>query len=256
MNNKLFVAILSCETNKERRDKQRDLWVSDLNSMDIAYSYFMGGSGYQRDHLDDEVIIQCDDGYNHLPNKVKLMLSWVLSEMDCDWILKVDDDVILRPESLLDVNYYRAEYRPLPLPNWEMNFPQGGHPNERPIGGVLDLAGRFNIGGGYLLSRRAAGIVADSKIPSGQIYEDRFVCEVLKNVGIVFDSHPSSIEIATTIAEYLLEYGLVLPTTEGKKRFAISEAPDISDPKIDLRHNLPCIRDTFGWIANRKAAGQ
>jgi len=229
---KLFVAILSCEANADRRIKQRELWVNDLNKMNIPYSYFMGGNGFNRAHEDDEVIIQCEDDYQHLPEKVKYMISLVLQEIKPDWILKVDDDVILRPESLLDHNYYRADYRPLPLPNWEMNFQQAGH-KEHPIGGVLDLAGRFNIGGGYLLSAKAAKIVAESKIPREQIYEDRFVCQALKDNGILFDYHQTSDEIAITIAEYLLEYNLVLPSTEGKKRFAIAEPANPSKLKID-----------------------
>ena len=249
----VFVALLSCQANAYRRDAQRELWVEDLKRLKIPYLYFLGGETYG---ANDEIILNVDDDYRHLPEKVRAMFSWILqSDIKPDWILKVDDDVLLRPDALLNNQYYRADYRPLPLPNWEMNFPQAGH-KEHPIGGVLDLAGRFNIGGGYLLSAKAAKIVAEAQIPKGQVYEDRFVCQVLKDNGIFFSYHPTADEILETIAEYLLEYDLVLPSTTGKKRFAIAEPTDPAKLKIDLRHNLPCLRDTLAWIANHKAVNR
>jgi len=88
-----FMGILSCNKYKERRDKQ------DLSKFKIDYKYFIGNpelkeNEFKEDVENNIVYVPCPDNYESLPQKVVLMLKWVLKNKPIvKYIIKADDDV-------------------------------------------------------------------------------------------------------------------------------------------------------------------
>jgi len=93
---RILVACITCHKFRDRADAQRKTWVPDLVGADIRF--FVGGGEPERP---DEVILPVDDGYRALPEKVKYVFQWALNH-GYDWCVKIDDDVYLRPDRLLN----------------------------------------------------------------------------------------------------------------------------------------------------------
>jgi hypothetical protein len=167
----LFVAVVCC-----KRDKRNGCldWFRPqvMGQKSIPYRIFFG-DGYTAME-EDEVVVQADDAYPYLPWKVQAMLKWVLHNSSCSHILKVDCD-----SALWLNNISPGDYEP-----WDYvgNFADGKNPPLRPS--------TYAIGGGYVLSRRAAEMVIASVVqniiepfhypPFEKAYaEDAFVGRVL-----------------------------------------------------------------------------
>jgi hypothetical protein len=95
---KLLIAIISCGNAAYRAkvQAQRDTWRKDAEGIDIRV--FLG-RGAEKLH-DDEIILDCDDGYQGLPEKVGLAFAWAL-DSGYDYCLKADDDSYIQVERLL-----------------------------------------------------------------------------------------------------------------------------------------------------------
>lgn len=92
---RILIAIKTCHKFRERADAQRSIWVGDVKGMDIKF--FIGGGEAQRD---DEVILDCPDTREGLPEKTKAICRYAL-EHEYDHVCLLDDDVYVRPERLL-----------------------------------------------------------------------------------------------------------------------------------------------------------
>jgi hypothetical protein len=92
---KILIAITSCHAYRDRADAVRQTWGSEVVGADIFY--FLGRGESKRN---DEIILDCEDGYHYLSQKTQLIRRWAL-ENGYDYLWKVDDDVYLRPERLL-----------------------------------------------------------------------------------------------------------------------------------------------------------
>ncbi len=95
---KLLLAVTACHLPGDRAkvQAQRDTWVKDVEGMDVRFFLGKGGS----EIVQDEVMLDCGDGYADLPEKVRLMCKWALDH-GYDYIFKCDSDTYVQPQRLL-----------------------------------------------------------------------------------------------------------------------------------------------------------
>lgn len=156
---KTLIAIVTCHTRLDWANLVRQTWVPLVpKNVDVR---FFCGRGAPRDLMTDEVLLDCDDSYQGLPNKVQEIIRWVL-DRDYDFILKCDDDVVIHPDHLLSSDFDQFDFT--------------GHRcaenNQVPWG--------FN----YWLSRKAMQIMADSPLPQGN-NDEAWVAHTLNRNGLL-----------------------------------------------------------------------
>ena len=95
---KTLIAVVSAHHRIHWRDCIRDTWLPLVPVTQADVKFFMG----RGDSLlkNDEVTLNCDDSYLGLPEKVREIARWALSH-GYDYMLKCDDDTVIRPELLL-----------------------------------------------------------------------------------------------------------------------------------------------------------
>lgn len=84
----------------------RATWGAEIGLVDADIKYFVGRGEAQRD---DEIILDCPDGYHYLSQKTQLIRRWALAN-GYSHLTKVDDDVYLRPERLYWDGYTSLDY--------------------------------------------------------------------------------------------------------------------------------------------------
>lgn len=109
-----FVGIYSARANAAKREAIRKTWGRVLHEVyGLRYRFFLGEapSGASRSELalrremeeyDDLVFLDALEGYRMNSQKGLLFLEWVARRVEAEFLLKVDDDVYLRPSPLLD----------------------------------------------------------------------------------------------------------------------------------------------------------
>lgn len=105
------VMITSCYASS-RPDKL--LWVKDLPP-DMTYVFIRGRLDLDRDYLYNkeahECILKCSDQYLGLPQKIKMGFKFVFQVLNPDYVIKVDDDVIVNVSKLVDfLKTNKADY--------------------------------------------------------------------------------------------------------------------------------------------------
>lgn len=138
---KILIAVICCHKRRDWSDLARATWATVVpSSADVRFFF---GRGASKVTLKEDVVLDCDDSYQKLPEKVQTIVRWALSN-GYDYMLKCDDDVILNPEALLASGFDHADFT--------------GHEcapkNQTPWG--------FN----YWLSQKAMKIVAGAVLPS------------------------------------------------------------------------------------------
>lgn len=95
----LCILIISCGNPMYRAkvQAQRDTWRKDAEGIDIRV--FLGRGAVKQN--DDEIVLDCDDGYKGLPEKVRLAFAWALDN-GYDYCLRIDDDTYVQVERLLN----------------------------------------------------------------------------------------------------------------------------------------------------------
>lgn len=168
-----LISVVTCHKFRERADACRNTWVREVRGgADVRF--FVGidtrpieeGNAYGYSTTlpvkenGDEVMLPCDDEYDGLAVKVKMMFAWAVAQ-GYQRIFKLDDDAFVVPQRLLS------------------------------IGGTFDYVGNFRAANGkypydyasgfcYMLSDRAAKIVADRPyVPGDDTMEDRYVGNTL-----------------------------------------------------------------------------
>src|ERR1035438_3326518 len=99
-----LIAVTTCHAFRDRADAVRATWGAEVEGADIRY--FLGRGAAARD---DEVLLDCDDGYHHLSQKTQLIRRWAL-EQGYDYLWKIDDDTYVRPERLLGNGFADLDY--------------------------------------------------------------------------------------------------------------------------------------------------
>jgi hypothetical protein len=70
---------------------------------------FFRGRGATREALADEVFLDCGDDYGSLPNKVQEIVRWAYDK-GYDYVLKCDDDVVVKPKELLASGFNQHDF--------------------------------------------------------------------------------------------------------------------------------------------------
>ncbi len=154
---KLLIAILSCHRYNERRNAQRETWITDvLLSCAADYRYFLGRTEQLKNGphpTADQVFLDVADDYGSLPLKTLAMLAWAY-QRGYEYVFKCDDDTYCRVDRLLASGFENHDYS-----GFQKMSPYYGKP------GVEFAQG----GAGYWLSRRAIATVLqeeESKRPA------------------------------------------------------------------------------------------
>jgi hypothetical protein len=161
---KTLLAIVSAHCRDAWADTVRETWkpLVPPGTLDVL---FFRGRGGNRAPLYDEVFLDCDDSYAGLPDKIRTITRWTL-EHDYDFILKIDDDVIIDPFKLMSSGYEKYEY--------------SGKAN-RPI--RADRPFTVPYGFCYWMSRQCMKYVSEAELPEGND-DERWVATLLYDKGI------------------------------------------------------------------------
>ncbi len=150
----------------------RATWMKDARRLGVEALFLLGAGGQngrQTAHEGDLLILPCPNTYPALPQRTRLFCRWALdSGGEWDYLLKCDSDTWVHVPRLLAYDtagreYIGAEWKP----------------------GVGYASG----GAGYLLSRKAAAIVAE-KMTHTTGAEDLIVGQILRQNGIPFSIEP------------------------------------------------------------------
>ncbi len=167
METKTLIAVISCRSRLQTWVKAiRETWLPLVPVHRADVKFFVGrGEGSVPE---DAVVLDCDDSYMGLPEKVRAMARWAV-EYEYDFALKNDDDVILRPAALLSSGYEKHEY------SGKANRPP--QPYTVPFG--------FN----YFLSKKCLKIVAEAELPETND-DEKWVAKNLWDHGIELHDDP------------------------------------------------------------------
>lgn len=161
---KIVVGVLSAKPYRDRRDACRATWLAELRKHDSMDAVFIVGSSAAGDPVrrDDLLLLSCDDGYDHLSQKVAHFCRWAVAHCEFDYLFKCDDDTFVAADRLAEIDFQGRDY---------IGFEFFGH-------------GYASGGAGYFLSRRAAKIIA-TQLHGTDWKEDVLVADCLRKNGIV-----------------------------------------------------------------------
>ena len=153
---KVLIAVVNARHRMEWASAIRTTWAS-LVPPDRADVKFFVGRG-EISAIADTVELECGDLYKDLPEKVKSIIHWSLKH-DYDYMLKVDDDVVINPLALMSSGFDTADFT--------------GHessPNNQTPYGFC-----------YWLSRKAMEIMKEQPLPPNNNDEAWVANTLLKN---------------------------------------------------------------------------
>jgi len=150
---KILLAIISCERDElnGNNQSQRETWLPDAAIFGADYKFFVGKNGTQREDVE---VLECDDGYFGMPDKVQAAAKWG-HEHEYDFVFKIHTDTYVRPERLLRMPFQEYDYIGA--------FYISPHCWEGADNPDLTRTQAFG-GSGYWLSRKACGYLADGKL--------------------------------------------------------------------------------------------
>lgn len=166
----------------------RETWGKDLPS-NVDLKFFVGGSGIELNNFqEDEIPLDCEDTYVALPQKTREIARWSLSH-DFDFSFFCDTGSFVIPHHLMSCGFENYDY---------MGFWGGG--SHKTFSYRLEDAERgcpvqfvkscspWAAGGGYVLSRKAMEIVANTEPKYWA--EDLGVGQMMSENGIHFEDRP------------------------------------------------------------------
>lgn len=156
---KSLIAVVNARTRPEWANAVRRSWLPQVPADKADVRFFVGRGG--KPVPADTVELDCDDSYQGLPEKVRAIFRWAY-EREYGNVLKCDDDVILRPNALLDSGYDRFDYV--------------GRENRKPT----DLV-PFTVpmGFNYWLSNKAMSHVVGAELPKDSNDDELWVARNL-----------------------------------------------------------------------------
>jgi hypothetical protein len=137
-----LIAVVSCAAHAEYRKAIRETWLPLVPKDNADVLFFMGRGSTAV--CSDEIVLDCDDSYLGLPEKVRAIVQYALKG-GWDYVFKCDNDVVLLPSKLLASGYETADFV--------------GHKNsskEDPVPPYGFL---------YGLSKRSMQIIAEAELP-------------------------------------------------------------------------------------------
>lgn len=155
---KVLVAVITCGRDRDKNKAQRETCFQDTHGADVRFFFGRGSS-----QGPDEIILDVEDDYKNLPEKVSLMLRWALDQ-GYDYIFRMDSDVYVVMERLMAAIPVGHDYC------GRLRGPSGSYPAP------------YASGFAYWLSRRGA----EARIAgeTEDIAEDRATGNILMSAGI------------------------------------------------------------------------
>lgn len=147
---RLVVGIFTSHEAGRRRDRCRETWFPELLvEGDVEAVFVCGGHGGSRAadpwrREGDTVYVACPDDYESLPQRLRLFLQYALAEHDPEHVFKCDDDTYVCAQRLVELDLTGIDYL--------------GHDH----GPRVRCPAYAHGGAGYVLSRRAAQILAQN----------------------------------------------------------------------------------------------
>ncbi len=208
-----LIAVVSARHRSEWRKAIRETWLPLVPITKAEVKFFVGSGDSPIEP--DVVELDCDDSYQGLPEKIREITRWALKNQ-FDYMLKCDDDVILRPEGILYSGYENHLYsgKTNRYPTTEQPFP-------------------VTVGFNYWLHKDAMKLVSEHELPPelGPGVKDnddeKWVAGIMHDHGIKLH-HDHRYEI----------YGGELP----EKEPTILYRP-LRPPKVNSEQN----REAFSW---------
>jgi galactosyltransferase len=161
---KTLFAIISCRHRPQWRQLLRETWIKGVPRDRATALFFVGRGEPLVDSSSDTIELDCSDKYEHLPEKVRAICKWAL-EHNFSFMLKTDEDALLRPNDFLNSGYDRHEY------SGRSNRPESPYP--------------VPYGFGYCMSRKCMEIISKASLPSnGSLDDERFCAETLSQHNI------------------------------------------------------------------------
>lgn len=181
---KYLIAIVNARTRQNTWAKAvRETWLP-LVPRDKADAFFFVGRGSEGETFpEDTVVLDCDDSYMGLPDKIREIVRWAY-EHGYDYVLKCDDDVVLDVNKLFESGFDRYEYT--------------GRSNRQP---TIHDPFWVPMGFNYWMSRKCMAVIKDTPLPGGGTNDDEYwVAKHLHANGINLHSDNN----------YRLKYGMVI----------------------------------------------
>lgn len=212
---KVLLAVVNCHTRAAFQQCIRETWLPLVEGADVKF--FLGPS--ERQPKDDEVFVECDDSYEGLPSKVQALVKWAL-ERDYDYVLKLDDDVVLRPKQFLSTGFQEHDFV--------------GHRNDVRLFPVP-------FGFAYWLSKRSMRLVAEAILPADN-NDEAWVTKTLAREHIVLNHEPRYIMYAGNKEDFIKPKPRALRAPVRPK----GTFPEIIDPSLVVAWCM-----YFNWAGHR-----
>lgn len=184
VNNKCFMGIISCQKYSERRLKQ------DLNNIIFDYKYFIGDPNLISPVVKGEIVyLPCEDNYENLPKKVKLMIKWISENLSSfEYIFKTDDDIKFNfnrlGETFHNIYMNKIDYAGNYVETTQSLSDYHVGKSEANIGFVKIDPMTYCSGGGYFLSKKSVECILNNLNMKCNIFEDYTIGKILNNCGI------------------------------------------------------------------------
>ena len=201
-----LIAIVHCRTRQPYMDAIRATWLPLVPS-NCADAKFFVGRGEHKDYPEDVVELDCGDGYESLPEKVRAITKWSLSN-GYEYTFKLDDDVVILPSKFLASGYESADF---------IGHRNSSHENPVPPYGFC-----------YGLSKRSMQIIAEAELPKDN-FDEGWVRTKLYEHGIVLRHDP----------RYFLHFG--------KKEDYISKRRPLRFQRVNTLLTAKPVDGTFAW---------
>ncbi len=210
---RIIIGALSAADNVARRQNCLDTWVPRACELGIETVFLVGAPNLVgMNSLDHRLFLAVPDGYDELPQKTRAFCQWALDSPHWDYLFKCDDDTAIAATRLAAYatdgrDYIGAEWRP------GVNYGSGG--------------------AGYLLSRRAAEIVARDMVYRIGC-EDLLVGDVLRRAGIPLSIEPRFVPWGSMDRRPMPDNDLITAHTVGREAFEaihreIDAPPDLGE---------------------------
>ena len=163
---KTLIAIISARHRADWRNAIRRTWGPQVPRDKGVDAFFFVGRGAAILDGDNVIELDCNDDYQSIPEKVRAIAKWAL-EHGYRFMLKCDDDVVLRPSDFMSSGFEQHTY--------------SGRANRHPQPYIVPF------GFCYVLNHDCMKIVAESELPIHHIEpfdDERWVADILWARGI------------------------------------------------------------------------
>jgi hypothetical protein len=105
---KALIAVITCHAHTQYQQAIRDTWLSQVPP-DVDVRFFSGSGAIREPKVDEVFLESAPDDYYSLPEKVQCVLRWAY-ERGYDYVLKLDNDVVIKPVELLSSGFDQHDF--------------------------------------------------------------------------------------------------------------------------------------------------